>query len=98
MSISFWEVAGVNLFNMKMVSLVFFFIFAIICIGYLVGKINVKGVTLGTAAIFLVALVAGHFKGVTIGYSGHEGCVEGWAASVGSIDTYFKLIQNTSQV
>lgn len=95
MSISFWEVAGVNLFNMKMVSLVFFFIFAIICIGYLVGKINIKGVTLGTAAIFIVALVAGHFKGVAFN---PETGIAGWADSVKTVDTYFKMLQNLGLV
>lgn len=58
------EVAGTHIFSMKAMTLVLFFIFAIIVVGYLVGKISIKGVSLGSAAIFLVALVAGHFKGV----------------------------------
>ena len=57
------EVAGTHIFSMKAMTLVLFFIFAIIVVGYLVGKISIKGVSLGSAAIFLVALVAGHFKG-----------------------------------
>lgn len=35
-------------------------IFLIISLGYLLGRIEIKGVGLGTAAIFLVALVFGH--------------------------------------
>ena len=58
------EIAGTHIFNMKAMTLVLFFMFAIIVIGYLIGKISIKGVSLGTAAIFLVALFAGHFKGV----------------------------------
>ncbi len=86
------------LFSIKGTTLVLFFMFAIIAIGYLIGKINIKGVSLGTAAIFIVALVFGHFKGVTIGYAGHEGCIAGWAGSLSTIDTYFKMIQNMGLV
>lgn len=49
-------------FNIAKVML-FVVIFAIIAVGYLVGSIGVKGVTLGTAGVFLVALVYGHFAG-----------------------------------
>ena len=55
MNFHFLEVLGVNLFNMKTMAMVIFFIFAIIAIGYLIGKISIKGVTLGSAAIFIVA-------------------------------------------
>lgn len=61
MKFEFLEVAGTHIFSMKAMTLVLFFIFAIIVVGYLVGKISIKGVSLGSAAIFLVALVAGHF-------------------------------------
>ena len=97
-SVKLIELLGHYLFSIKGTTLVLFFMFAIIAIGYLIGKINVKGVSLGTAAIFIVALVFGHFKGVTIGYAGHEGCIEGWAASLTTIDTYFKMIQNMGLV
>ncbi len=97
-SIKFLEVAEKYLFSIKGTSLVLFFMFAIIFIGYLIGKINIKGVSLGTAAIFIVALVFGHFKGVTIGYSGHEGCIAGWVDSLKTVDTYFKIIQNIGLV
>ena len=35
-------------------------IFLIVTVGYLIGRIEIKGVSLGTAAIFLVALLFGH--------------------------------------
>lgn len=38
------EVAGTYIFSMKAMTLVLFFIFAIIVVGYLVGKISIKGV------------------------------------------------------
>lgn len=93
-SVKFLEVAGQYLFSIKGTSLALFFMFAIIFIGYLIGKINVKGVSLGTAAIFIVALFFGHFKGVTVGYDDHVGTIAGWADKLSTIDTWFKIIQN----
>lgn len=88
------EVAGTHIFNMKAMALVLFFMFAIIVVGYLIGKISIKGVSLGTAAIFLVALLAGHFKGVAFSEDG----IAGWADSLGTVDTYFSLVQNLGLV
>ena len=93
-SVKFLEAAGQYLFSIKGTSLALFFMFAIIFIGYLIGKINVKGVSLGTAAIFIVALFFGHFKGVTVGYDDHVGTIAGWADKLSTIDTWFKIIQN----
>lgn len=36
-------------------------VFGIAAVGYLVGGIKIKGISLGTAAVFIVALVVGHF-------------------------------------
>ena len=36
-------------------------VFAIIALGYLIGAIKIKGIGLGTAAIFLSGLLFGHF-------------------------------------
>ncbi|MBO5227329.1 MAG: permease [Ruminococcus sp.] len=77
---------------MKAMAIVLFFIFAIIVIGYLIGKISVKGVSLGTAAIFLVALFAGHFNGIMTGEGG------AWADSAGTIAHYMSLVQNLGLV
>ena len=70
MNLKLFEVAGTHIFSMSAIVMVLFFVFAIIVVGYLLGKINIKGVSLGTAAIFLVALVVGHFKGVAFGENG----------------------------
>ena len=86
------EVAGTYIFSMKAMTLVLFFIFAIIVVGYLVGKISIKGVSLGSAAIFLVALVAGHFKGVAFQD------IASWQESLPAVDHYFKLVQNLGLV
>ncbi|MCD8219133.1 MAG: permease [Ruminococcus sp.] len=88
------EAAGTYIFNMKSIIIVLFFVFAIIAIGYLLGKISIKGVSLGTAAIFLVALVAGHFKGVAFGENG----IAAWADSATKVDTYFNLLQNVGLI
>ncbi len=86
------EVAGTHIFNMKAMTLVLFFMFAIIVVGYLIGKISIKGVSLGTAAIFLVALFAGHFKGVAF----EE--ITAWQESLPAVNDYFKLVQNLGLV
>ncbi|MDE5917508.1 MAG: hypothetical protein K2G62_05215, partial [Oscillospiraceae bacterium] len=77
---------------MKPMAIVLFFVFAIIVVGYLIGKISIKGVSLGTAAIFLVALFAGHFNG--------KFCEDGgiWAENAGQVGNYFSLIQNLGLV
>ena len=59
MNLKLFEVAGTHIFSMSAIVMVLFFVFAIIVVGYLLGKINIKGGSLGTAAIFLVALVVG---------------------------------------
>lgn len=38
-----------------------FIVFAIIVLGYLIGRVEIKGVGLGSAGVFLAALVFGHF-------------------------------------
>lgn len=90
MKIQLFEAAGVNLFNVKTMALVLFLIFAIIVIGYLVGKISIKGVTLGSAAIFIVALVAGHFLQYALDH------IDSWneAGNWGVIKPYFSMTQN----
>lgn len=92
MSFEFFNVAKTYLFNMKAMAIVLFFVFAIIVVGYLLGKISVKGVSLGTAAIFIVALFAGHFNGILTGEGG------AWEANAAAVGDYFKLIQNLGLV
>lgn len=88
MSFQFLEVLGTYIFNMKSMSVTLFFLFLIIVAGYLVGRISIKGVSLGSAAIFLVALFVGHFKGIAFE------SIESWQASEAAVDGYFKMIQN----
>ena len=93
MHLKLFEVAGTHLFSMSSIVIVLFFVFAIIVVGYLLGKITIKGVSLGTAAIFLVALFVGHFKGVAFGDNG----IAAWVADTEAVDAvnfYFKLIQS----
>ncbi len=92
MKFQFLDAAGTYIFNMKAMAIVLFFVFAIIVVGYLIGKITVKGVSLGTAAIFLAALFAGHFNGVMTGEGG------AWAESAGTISSYMSLLQNLGLV
>ena len=43
MSLKLFEVAGTHIFSMSAIVMVLFFVFAIIVVGYLLGKINIKG-------------------------------------------------------
>ena len=45
MNLKLFEVAGTHIFSMSAIVMVLFFVFAIIVVGYLLGKINIKGVS-----------------------------------------------------
>lgn len=90
MSFQLFETAGVSLYNMKTMALILFFIFGIIAVGYLVGKISIKGVTLGSAAIFIVALFAGHFLQYGLDHITSWSEAGGWSA----VKSYFSMTQN----
>ena len=66
---------------MDIFSNTYFLIFAIMALGYMVGRLEIKGLSLGTSGILLVALVCGHF-GITV-----PGVVKtlGLACFVGSV-------------
>ena len=49
----------VNVFNFSTTFVLFVIAFLIIALGYLLGGIDIKGVTLGTAGVFLVAILFG---------------------------------------
>ena len=49
----------VNIFNFSTTFVLFVTAFLIIALGYLLGGIDVKGITLGTAGVFLVAILFG---------------------------------------
>lgn len=53
---------SLDFFTLKEATLVLLNVFLIAGVGYLIGSIKVKGVTLGTAAVFIVALVVGHLS------------------------------------
>ncbi|MDD6270040.1 MAG: permease [Oscillospiraceae bacterium] len=99
MKFQLFEVLGTNIFNMKTMALVLFFIFAIIVIGYLIGKISVKGVTLGTAAIFIVALFAGHFLNIGLDTIWANVAEDGTTSNAWpTVKPYFSMLQNLGLV
>ena len=49
-----------NILNFSNTFVLFVIAFVVIGVGYLLGGINVKGVTLGTAGVFLVAILVGY--------------------------------------
>jgi len=64
-----------------------FIIFAIILIGYLIGKINIKGVSLGSAGVFVSALVFGILLGLfwqDINAFGHNFAPYVWNSTAGT--------------
>ncbi|SFQ13921.1 putative transport protein [Lachnospiraceae bacterium XBB1006] len=94
MSFQMMEAAGVSLFQVKTIALIMFIVFGIIAVGYLVGKVSIKGVSLGSAAIFIVALVGGHFLQQGLDH------IPAWTEAGGwdSVKPYFSMIQNLGLV
>ncbi len=93
MSLQFFKVGILDsgIFNMGTLAFVIFLIFAIIVVGYLLGKISIKGVTLGSAGVFIIALIAGHFLQYSID---HVGSWVEAGASWADIKPYFSMTQN----
>ncbi len=50
-----------GILSVKAISFLLFFVFSIATVGYLLGRITIKGVSLGTAGVFIIALLAGAF-------------------------------------
>ena len=50
-----------GILSIKTITFLLFFVFAIAAVGYLLGRITIKGVSLGTAGVFIIALLAGVF-------------------------------------
>lgn len=92
MRVQLFEVLNTFLFQMKPMTIVLFFLFVIMVVGYLLGKVSIKGISLGSAAIFLVALVVGHFKGTAFEQYGS------WAADEAAVDAYFSMVKNIGLV
>ena len=53
-----------NTFKFSTTFVLFVIAFIVIALGYLLGAINVKGVTLGTAGVFLIAILVGYICSV----------------------------------
>ena len=49
-----------NVFNFNKTFVLFVIAFVVLGLGYLLGGVNVKGITLGTAGVFLVAILVGY--------------------------------------
>ena len=49
-----------NIFNFSGTLVLFTIAFVVIAVGYLLGSINIKGVSLGTAGVFLIAILVGY--------------------------------------
>lgn len=92
MKFQLFEVLGTHLYSMGAMSLVLFFLFAIISVGYLIGKISIKGVSLGSAAIFLTAIVAGHF------YQMGVDNIAAWAESDGAVTYYIEMVEKVGLI
>ncbi len=49
-----------NIFNFSGTLVLFTIAFVVIAVGYLLGSVNIKGVSLGTAGVFLIAILVGY--------------------------------------
>lgn len=49
-----------NVLNFNSTFVLFVIVFLVIGVGYLLGGVNIKGITLGTAGVFLVAILVGY--------------------------------------
>ena len=49
-----------NIFNFSNTLVLFTLSFVVISVGYLLGSVNIKGVSLGTAGVFLIAILVGY--------------------------------------
>lgn len=92
MKFQLFEALGTHIFSMNAMSITLFFLFLIIVVGYFIGRISIKEISLGSAAIFIVALFAGHFKGVAFD------SIESWAVSEQTVNDYLKMVQNIGLV
>ena len=50
-----------GILSIKAVAFLMFSIFVILALGYLLGRITIKGVNLGSAGVFIIALLFGCF-------------------------------------
>ena len=50
-----------GILSVKAITFLLFFVFTIAAVGYLLGRITINGVSLGTAGVFIIALLAGAF-------------------------------------
>ena len=83
-----------------------FIIFVILSLGYLVGAIKVKGVSLGSAGVLLVAIIVGVIF-FLCGEKGEDGSLAGCWFTLGgkkvtlwgsSVQSTFKVVQNLGTV
>ena len=51
-------------FTMNAANFLMLSVFAIAAFGYILGRITIKGISLGTAGVFVIALIYGGFFGV----------------------------------
>ena len=68
-----------------------FLSFLIISLGYLLGHIHIKGISLGSSAVFVVALIVGHFAYTDSSLLHRLGLI---TISCASLKTSMSLIQN----
>ncbi len=68
-----------------------FFVFAIAAIGYLIGSVKIKGISLGTAGVLLIALLVGVLFSKIPSFQVGEKTITLWSDSVKSL---FSMVSN----
>lgn len=87
-----------NIFSLSGMTVVIFGAFFIAAVGYALGRITIKGVSLGTAGVFLIALLVGYL--FTINGLADIPILGNFYISGDSVDTvkYYKMIESVGLV
>ena len=79
------------LIGIKTIAFLMFCVFAIAAVGYLLGRVSIKGVNLGTAGVFIIALI---FGVVFFSPLSEQLMVKGEAETLSYANNALKIIEN----
>lgn len=78
--------------SVKGIAFMMFSVFAITAVGYLLGRITIKGINLGTAGVFIVALLFGALFADALNNTVTQTLADGTAVSI--VSNALKIIEN----
>lgn len=91
----FWRFVKMNLFNgvisITGIGFLMFVIFIVAGLGYLLGRVTIKGVSLGTAGVFIIALL---FGALVFSVDGSDLVTSKFGTDIALAKNNFKIIEN----